>query len=56
MNELFFTRLISLTSPLRNETLPVADHLHIKISKLALFNIKLSLKKDNILHILNELN
>ena len=33
---------------------PIADHLYVKISKPALFNIKLLLKEDNILHILNE--
>ena len=39
---------------MRNETLAIADHfLYVKISKLALFNIKLLLKEDNILHILN---
>ena len=41
----------------RNETPATADHLHGKTSKLALFNIKLFLKKeDNILHIPNESN
>ena len=41
---------------LRNETLAIADHLHVKISKLALFNVKLLLKEDNILHTLIESN
>ena len=41
---------------LRNESLAIADHLYLKISKLALFHIKLLLKEDNILHILNKLN
>ena len=36
--------------------LAAADHLHLKISRLALFNIKLLLKESNILHILNESN
>ena len=41
----------------RNDTPAIADHLHEKTTKLALFNIKLLLKKeDNILHIPNELN
>ena len=41
---------------LRNETLAIADHLHVKISKLTLFTIKLLLKEDSIFHILNESN
>ena len=39
---------------LRNETLAIADHLYVKISKLALSNIKLLLKEENILHMVNE--
>ena len=41
---------------MRNEILAIVDHLYVKISKLALFNIKSLLKEDNILHILNESN
>ena len=33
-----------------------ADHLYVKILKLTLFNVKLLLKEDSILHILNESN
>ena len=32
----------------------IADHKYVKISKPVLFHIKLLLKEDNILHILNE--
>ena len=32
----------------------IADHEYVKISKLVLFHIKLLLKEDGILHILNE--
>ena len=39
---------------LRNEKLAIADHSNVKILKLAVFNIKLLLKEDNILHILSE--
>ena len=39
-----------------NETLAIADHLYVKICKLTLYNIKLLLKENNILHILNESN
>ena len=52
----FFSQQLSKFENLRNETLAVADHLYVKISKLALFNIKLLLKEDNILHILIESN
>ena len=31
-----------------------AGHEYVKISKLILFNVKLLLKEDSILHILNE--
>ena len=41
---------------LRIETLAIADHLYVKSSKLALSDIKLLLKEDNILYILNESN
>ena len=41
---------------LRNESLVIADHLHVKISKFASFKIKLMLQEDNILHILNQSN
>ena len=39
---------------LRNETLAVADHEYVKISMLVFFHIKLLLKEDSLLHILNE--
>ena len=39
---------------LRNQNMAIADHEHVKISKLLLFHIKLLLKEDSILHILNE--
>ena len=39
---------------LRNETMDIAEHEYVKISKLVLFQIKLLLKEDSILHILNE--
>ena len=32
----------------------IADHEYVKIAKLVLFHIKLLLKEDSILHILNE--
>ena len=32
----------------------IADHEHLKISKLVFFRTKLVLKEDNILHILNK--
>ena len=32
----------------------IADYENVKISKLVLFHIKLLLKEDSILHILNE--
>ena len=38
----------------KSETLDIADQLHVKIFKLVLFNIKLLLKEDNILHISND--
>ena len=41
---------------LRNETLAIADHLYVEISKLALFNVKLLLKEGNILHFLSGSN
>ena len=39
---------------LRNETMAMADHEYVKISKLVLFNIKSLLEEDSILHVLNE--
>ena len=39
---------------LRNESMAIADHEYVKISKLVLFHIELLLKEDSILHILNE--
>ena len=39
---------------LRNETMAIADHQYVKISKIVFFHIKLLLKEDSILHILNE--
>ena len=55
INELFPQKTYNFQN-LRNETLAIADHLEVKISKLAWFNIKLLLKEGNILPLLNDLN
>ena len=52
----FFSQETYNFQNLQNGTLAIADHVYVKISKLALINIKLLLKEDNILHILNESN
>ena len=52
----FFSQETYNFQKLTNETLVVADRFYVKISKLASFNIKLLLKEDNILYILNESN
>ena len=48
------TKTLTTFKNLRNETLVIADHLYVKIFKLALFNVKLLRKQDNTFHILNK--
>ena len=48
MEKSFFLQGTYNFQNLRIETLAIADHLHVKISKLVFSDIKLLLKEDNI--------